>query len=172
MYLRRWQYQKQCDMRLIHNIFSKLWDWYLTWEKQRFQLLDASWSFPEFQYLASILKNFDSWKTKCLGSLESTIFYVTNCNRNRMRAMLEKGLKETSILNPSDFGLTPLHITGFLFLQVFGEYQYKFHEFSPIPAILGDDSIFQLSWTPIEPKKFGKTFWNSRMLMPFMPINH
>lgn len=28
-------------------------------------------------------------------------------------------------------------------LKIFGEYPYKFHEFSPIPAILGDDTIFQ-----------------------------
>jgi len=69
-----------------------------------------------------------------------------------MRAVLEQGLKETSILNPSDFGLTPLHITGFLILQVFGEYQYKFHEFSPIPAFLGDDSIFQPYGKPEELK--------------------
>ena len=27
MYLRRWLYRKQCDMRLIYNIFSKLWYW-------------------------------------------------------------------------------------------------------------------------------------------------
>jgi len=84
-----------------------------------------------------------------------------------MRAVLEQGLKETSILNLSDFGLTPLHITGFLIFQVFGEYQYKFHEFSHIPAILGDDSIFQPYGKPeefkfdflepqIEPKNFAK----------------
>jgi hypothetical protein len=31
-----------------------------------------------------------------------------------MRAVLEQGLKETSILNPSDFVLIPLDITGLL----------------------------------------------------------
>jgi len=35
-----------------------------------------------------------------------------------MRAVLEQGLKETSILNPSDFVLTLLYITGFLILQI------------------------------------------------------
>jgi len=38
--------------------------------------------------------------------------YVTN--RNRIRAVLGQVLKETSILNPSDFGLIPLDIKGLL----------------------------------------------------------
>jgi len=33
--------------------------------------------------------------------------------------VLEQELKETSILNPSDFVLTLLYITGFLILQIF-----------------------------------------------------
>ena len=41
-------------------------------------------------------------------------FERLNCNRNRMRAMLGQGLKETAILNPSDFELIPLDIIGFL----------------------------------------------------------
>ena len=36
--------------------------------------------------------------------------------------MLEQGLKETSMLNPSYFGLTPLHSTGLLILQAFSIY--------------------------------------------------
>ena len=40
-------------MRSIYNIFSELLYWYLASKKQRFQLLEASWSFSEFQYLAS-----------------------------------------------------------------------------------------------------------------------
>jgi hypothetical protein len=36
-----------------------------------------------------------------------------------MRAVLGQGLKEASILNPSDFVLTLLYVTGFLILQVF-----------------------------------------------------
>ena len=50
--------------------------------------------------------------------LNRPFFYVTNRNRNRIRAVLEQALKETSILNPSDFALTLLYITGFLILQV------------------------------------------------------
>ena len=54
--------------------------------------------------------------------LNRPFFYVTNCNRNRIRAVLEQGLKETAILNPSGFVLTLLHITGFLILQIFSIY--------------------------------------------------
>ena len=43
--------------------------------------------------------------------LNRPFFYVTNRNRNRIRAVLEQGLKETSILNPSNLGLIPLDIT-------------------------------------------------------------
>ena len=58
-----------------------------------------------------------------LGSFESMIFDVTN--RNRMRAVLGQGLKETAILNSSDFGFTPLHITGFLILRILSVYHYS-----------------------------------------------
>ena len=35
-----------------------------------------------------------------------------------MRAVLEQGLKETSILNPSNINLIPLLITGFLVIVI------------------------------------------------------
>jgi hypothetical protein len=35
-----------------------------------------------------------------------------------MKTPLRKGLKETSILNPSDFDMIPLDITGFMILEV------------------------------------------------------
>jgi len=47
-------------MLFIYNIFSKLLYWYLTSKKQRFQLLDESWNFNRFQYLARNLKNEDA----------------------------------------------------------------------------------------------------------------
>ena len=45
------------------------------------------------------------WET-----LNRPFFYVANCNRNRIRAVLERGSKETAILNSSDFGLTLLYM--------------------------------------------------------------
>ena len=39
-----------------------------------------------------------------------------------MRAGLGQGLKETAILNSSNFGLTLLYITGFLMLWIFSIY--------------------------------------------------
>ena len=71
------------------------------------------------EYTGSTLSEYRHKLKDHLDSLEPMIFNVTNWNRNRMRAMLGQGLKETAILNSSDFGLTPLHITGFLILQVF-----------------------------------------------------
>ena len=50
--------------------------------------------------------------------LNHQAFHVTNCNRNRIRAVLGQGLRETAILNPSDFVLTLLYITGFLILPI------------------------------------------------------
>jgi hypothetical protein len=47
-------------------------------------------------------------------TLNRPLFDVTNCNDNRIRAMLGHGLKEISFLNPSDFELISLDITGLL----------------------------------------------------------
>ncbi len=71
------------------------------------------------EYTGSTLSEFRHKLKDHLGSFEPMIFNFTNRNRNRMRTMLGQGLKETAILNLSDFGLTPLHITGFLVFQVF-----------------------------------------------------
>ena len=64
------------------------------------------------EYTGSTLSELRHKLKDHLGSFESMIFDVTNRSRNRMRAMLGQGLKETAILNSSDFRLTPLHITG------------------------------------------------------------
>jgi len=42
------------------------------------------------------------------------VFYVINRNRNKMRAVQGQGLKETSILNSSNYELIALDITGLL----------------------------------------------------------
>jgi hypothetical protein len=47
-------------------------------------------------------------------SLNQQTFHVTNRNRKRMRAVLGQRLKEISVLDPSDFELIPLDITGLL----------------------------------------------------------
>ena len=74
-----------------------------------------------------------------------------------MRAVLGQGLKEISILNSSDFGLTPLHITGFLILQVFS-INHRFSDiwFLPIsqgryfdfPNVLEIFTVFLMSLGP------------------------
>ena len=75
------------------------------------------------EYTGSTLSELRHKLKDQLGSLESMIFDVTN--RNRMRAVLGQGLKETAILNSSDFGFTPLHITGFLILRILSMYLYN-----------------------------------------------
>ena len=47
-------------------------------------------------------------------TLNRPILDVTNRNRDRMGPVLGQGLKETAILNPSDFELIPLDITNFV----------------------------------------------------------
>ena len=54
-------------------------------------------------------------------------------------------------------------------LKIFGEYPYKFHEFSPIPAILGDDSIFQPYGKPEELNfNFLEYIYKSMSLEPYI----
>jgi hypothetical protein len=46
--------------------------------------------------------------------LNRPFLYTTDRNRSRIRTVLGQGLKEISILNPSDFWLIPLDIAGLL----------------------------------------------------------
>jgi hypothetical protein len=57
-------------------------------------------------------------------TLNQPIFDVTNRNRDRMGPVLGEGLKESSILNPSDFELIPLDIRGLLRPVVLSINQY------------------------------------------------
>ena len=54
-------------------------------------------------------------------------------------------------------------------IGIFGKYPYEFHEFSPIPAILGDDSIFQPYGKPKELNfNFHEYIYKSMSLEPYI----